>query len=270
MPWPINPDAPMNPIAAMLALRCRCRRIVRSAAARAIGADASGGCRLHPGDDLRRLHGARLALDLACRCGTAPASGCCGCAKRDDACGLASLSTLASTASPFSWRAACSNCGAIARHGPHHAAQKSTTTGSSLRRDEALEARIVERDRLAVEQGGAALAAHRLVARAASSRLAALQSGRRRSCRSLGTCESRQRSGGAAVRRCGKVPPRGAVGPRRSGADERAQQAEAEVAADRGDDERLDDADARRAGRRPGRRRGWRDDSSVGARRRGR
>ncbi len=53
--------------------------------------------------------------------------------RRDEAAGLASLSTLASTAAPWSSRAACSNWGAIARHGPHHAAQKSTTTGSSLR-----------------------------------------------------------------------------------------------------------------------------------------
>jgi hypothetical protein len=47
--------------------------------------------------------------------------------------GLASLSTFTSTARPCSSRAATSNCGAMMRQGPHQAAQKSTTTGSSER-----------------------------------------------------------------------------------------------------------------------------------------
>src|SRR6185436_9570162 len=65
MPWPINPDAPMNPIAAI------------RFASKGGGALCEGWppgpsvmtlcglvCRLDPGNDLRRLHGARLARDL--------------------------------------------------------------------------------------------------------------------------------------------------------------------------------------------------------------
>ncbi len=53
--------------------------------------------------------------------------------KRDDSCGLSSLLTFTSSARPFSaLTTACSNAGAIARHGPHHGAQKSISTGSGL------------------------------------------------------------------------------------------------------------------------------------------
>src|SRR5688500_8993338 len=44
-----------------------------------------------------------------------------------------SVSSLAKRTRVFSSPAACSKAGAIILHGPHHAAQKSTTTGSSLR-----------------------------------------------------------------------------------------------------------------------------------------
>src|SRR5665213_106429 len=44
-------------------------------------------------------------------------------------CGLASVSILASTTEPSRAAAACSSSGLRARHGPHQAAQKSTTTG---------------------------------------------------------------------------------------------------------------------------------------------
>ena len=43
--------------------------------------------------------------------------------------GLASVSTFASTTSPSRAAAASSSSGVSARHGPHHDAQKSTTTG---------------------------------------------------------------------------------------------------------------------------------------------
>ena len=54
-------------------------------------------------------------------------------AKRCAVCGLASTSTLTSMARPLSSRAARSNCGAIILQGPHQPAQKSTSTGSSVR-----------------------------------------------------------------------------------------------------------------------------------------
>src|SRR5258708_18774898 len=43
-----------------------------------------------------------------------------------------SVLTLASRTVGSRWPAACSNCGAMALHGPHHGAQKSTTKGMSL------------------------------------------------------------------------------------------------------------------------------------------
>ena len=48
--------------------------------------------------------------------------------------GLASVSTLASSTLPARASAACSITGPSCRHGPHHSAQKSTTTGSSCER----------------------------------------------------------------------------------------------------------------------------------------
>src|SRR4051794_27485686 len=45
----------------------------------------------------------------------------------------ASVSSLAKRMRPFISAAARSKAGAMARQGPHHAAQKSTTTGSSVR-----------------------------------------------------------------------------------------------------------------------------------------
>src|SRR3954447_11926345 len=48
--------------------------------------------------------------------------------------GLASVSSLARTTSPSRAAASCSRTGPSARHGPHHSAQKSTTTGTSLDR----------------------------------------------------------------------------------------------------------------------------------------
>src|SRR6266508_2145548 len=45
----------------------------------------------------------------------------------------ASVSSLAKRMMGSSSAAARSKCGAIDRHGPHHSAQKSTTTGMSLR-----------------------------------------------------------------------------------------------------------------------------------------
>ena len=48
--------------------------------------------------------------------------------------GLASVSTFASTTLPSRAAAACSSTGPSARHGPHHSAQKSTTTGTSCER----------------------------------------------------------------------------------------------------------------------------------------
>lgn len=51
--------------------------------------------------------------------------------KRAAVCRAVSVSTFANNAAPAFALAAASNCGAIVRHGPHQAAQKSTTTGSS-------------------------------------------------------------------------------------------------------------------------------------------
>src|SRR5574343_1408805 len=53
--------------------------------------------------------------------------------KRAASCGSASVSTLTSRACGSRSLAACSKVGAIIRQGPHHGAQKSTTTGRSLR-----------------------------------------------------------------------------------------------------------------------------------------
>src|SRR4051794_30659384 len=161
---------------------------------------------------------------------------------RDDACGLASLSTLARMASPFNCRAACSNCGAIARHGPHHAAQKSTTTGSSLRETK----RSKRASSIATGLPSSKAVPHlpqtgSSCVRPASSRFAVLQWGQMTIMRIAGTLQIG--SVGAnerAVPRCMKVPPVDAGGRQRSAAEDRAQQAEREVAADAGDDERLD------------------------------
>jgi hypothetical protein len=46
--------------------------------------------------------------------------------------GIASVLTFARRAMGSSSRAAASNSGAMARQGPHHAAQKSTSTGNSV------------------------------------------------------------------------------------------------------------------------------------------
>ncbi len=48
--------------------------------------------------------------------------------------GLRSVSSLASSISPFRFRTASSIAGPRVRHGPHHSAQKSTTTGTCLDR----------------------------------------------------------------------------------------------------------------------------------------
>ena len=45
-----------------------------------------------------------------------------------------STSTLASSSSPSRFATAASSAGPSARHGPHHSAQKSTTTGTSRER----------------------------------------------------------------------------------------------------------------------------------------
>src|SRR5262245_2674256 len=50
--------------------------------------------------------------------------------KRSPSAGTASVSTLATTALPASVCATFSTSGAIMWHGPHHGAQKSTTTGT--------------------------------------------------------------------------------------------------------------------------------------------
>src|SRR5690606_27972622 len=44
-----------------------------------------------------------------------------------------SVFSLAKRTLPCHWRDACSNCGAIILQGPHQLAQKSTSTGTSLR-----------------------------------------------------------------------------------------------------------------------------------------
>src|SRR5580692_10514450 len=44
--------------------------------------------------------------------------------------GKASVSTFATTTDPVRWLASLATSGATARHGPHHAAQKSTKTGT--------------------------------------------------------------------------------------------------------------------------------------------
>ena len=49
-------------------------------------------------------------------------------------CGFASVSTFARSTLPSRACAACSSAGVSCRHGPHHAAQKSTTTGTSCER----------------------------------------------------------------------------------------------------------------------------------------
>ena len=48
--------------------------------------------------------------------------------------GLRSVSTLAVSISPFLSSTAFSRAGPSVRHGPHHSAQKSTTTGTCLER----------------------------------------------------------------------------------------------------------------------------------------
>src|SRR6185436_15637347 len=64
MPWPISPDAPMNPIAA-IPLPPGDEALCEAWPFRPSVMTLCGlARRLHPGDDLRRLHGARLALDL--------------------------------------------------------------------------------------------------------------------------------------------------------------------------------------------------------------
>ncbi len=50
--------------------------------------------------------------------------------KRSPSSGTASVLTLITSARPAMLRAAVSSSGAIIRHGPHHGAQKSTTTGT--------------------------------------------------------------------------------------------------------------------------------------------
>ena len=52
--------------------------------------------------------------------------------------GAASVSSFASRTCGSSSPAARSKCGAIIRHGPHQAAQKSTTTGTSFYLDAAI------------------------------------------------------------------------------------------------------------------------------------
>ena len=52
-------------------------------------------------------------------------------AKCAASCWLASVSTLTSSTWPARLSAACSSAGVRARQGPHHSAQKSTTTGTS-------------------------------------------------------------------------------------------------------------------------------------------
>jgi hypothetical protein len=52
------------------------------------------------------------------------------------------------------------------RHGPHHGAQKSTTTGSSVLLVTAVEIGVAQLDRVAVEQGLAAAAADRVFGQA--------------------------------------------------------------------------------------------------------
>src|SRR5688572_4578736 len=50
--------------------------------------------------------------------------------KRSPSSGTASVSTLTTRAWPDLWRATLSTSGAIMWHGPHHGAQKSTSTGT--------------------------------------------------------------------------------------------------------------------------------------------
>src|ERR1700722_19627692 len=52
--------------------------------------------------------------------------------KRAASSGNFSVSTLSTTAQPASSRATCATCGAAMRQGPHHSAQKSTSTGTLL------------------------------------------------------------------------------------------------------------------------------------------
>ena len=84
-----------------------------------------------PGDDLRRLGRAGLALDLAAaphqQQGRDAADRE---ARRGPRAGVAV--DLGEQRLALSCAAACANCGAIAWHGPHQSAQKSTTTGSSV------------------------------------------------------------------------------------------------------------------------------------------
>ncbi|KLD75110.1 hypothetical protein Y886_28865 [Xanthomonas hyacinthi DSM 19077] len=52
--------------------------------------------------------------------------------KRAASAGCASLSSLPRRMRGSNCAAAASNCGAMVRHGPHHGAQKSTSSGMSL------------------------------------------------------------------------------------------------------------------------------------------
>jgi hypothetical protein len=106
MPWPINPDAPMKPIAAMCCSSCvEFGRLWTRERARPIGAD----------DRPQAEAYAALAQPTICAACTAPdfrltsrpwssltIVGMLRMAKRDETSGLASLSTLASTACPLS------------------------------------------------------------------------------------------------------------------------------------------------------------------------
>ena len=79
-----------------------------------------------------RRHRARLALRLAPAVQPHQRRECCGCRSAPTGRGLSSLLTLTSSARPASCRPACSKAGAIMRQGPHHGAQKSTSTGSRV------------------------------------------------------------------------------------------------------------------------------------------
>ena len=73
----------------------------------------------------------------------------------------ASVSSLASRTPGASRAAACSNAGAIIRQGPHHGAQKSTTSGKIARRDLAVEIRFGQLERMSRQEWLFAMAALR-------------------------------------------------------------------------------------------------------------
>ena len=123
----------MLAVAAATAALCALRAALQSHASPPIALTGPRAASPGPGDDLRRLQRARWRLTSAPFLNITMV-GMLRIAKRDESVGLASLSTLANTAWPLSWRAACSQ----SRHRARRSARLRTPRRADL--DRALEA----------------------------------------------------------------------------------------------------------------------------------